>query len=459
MNVTITTKLRRAWQSAPHRLALLACVSTLSALPNIADTLYDNGPINASLNGRIINGGLAVADSFTLANRSSLNGAQVGLWTLPGDYPVSLDWSIGSNPDLSDFGSATVVPTDHYQYVNPNGYWIFEVDFALSETLPAGTYWLTLQNAAVPSGDYVFWDQNNGPSQAWTDSQGLGAGCAGRGASCSESFQIFGTVQAVPEPGTGFLVCAALLLICGLARKPSTRRLSSLFARTCAMLCLPAISSADTVTIFSDLGPPPADLYQCCNGSLISGSGTRFGLTEQAAEFTSAADFDVTDIYVAVDRRSGNGTGSVELITDHGGMPGDVIGSWRIANLGSNGSCCKLELVFRIDVFLAAGSYFLAVTPGGTNSWQEWQLNSIGAVGTTARNQGNGWVTTQNAMLAAFELDGTPVPEPSWAIAIGVVTFLCMALRASGMRSRPRAILFRQADKLEAPVWAPACQP
>ena len=51
-------------------------------------------------------------------------------------------------------------------------------------TLNNGTYWVNLQNASVPNGDPVYWDENSGPSQASQNDVGTIP---------SESFTILGS--------------------------------------------------------------------------------------------------------------------------------------------------------------------------------------------------------------------------------------------------------------------------
>ena len=87
-------------------------------------------------------------------------------------------------------------------------------------TLPDGTYWLNLQNASVPSGDAVYWDENTGlgcqspgcPSQASEN----GVGTIG-----SEAFTILGTTTgsgSVPEPGSLLLFASGVIATAGIVR-------------------------------------------------------------------------------------------------------------------------------------------------------------------------------------------------------------------------------------------------
>ncbi len=82
---------------------LLLCVA-LAVVPAVTDTLYDNGPVNGNLNAWPINFGFTIADSFTLPSgvNYTITGFQVGVWALPGDTPLSVNWDIGKSPFLHE---------------------------------------------------------------------------------------------------------------------------------------------------------------------------------------------------------------------------------------------------------------------------------------------------------------------------------------------------------------------
>ena len=206
-----------------HRKPVLLTIAVLFlllalAVPAMADvTLYDNGPINGTVDAWTINYGYEVSDSFTLSSASTITGFNFGTWLYPGDSVVSVDYQIGTQPFEGATGTASVTST--FLYNNQYGYNIDqEVATGLNVALSAGTYWLTLGNAVDTQGEPVYWDENDGPSQA-TDSE--------TGSIPSESFQIIGTTgtsttntsSTTPEPGSIMLLGAGLLSVAGVLRR------------------------------------------------------------------------------------------------------------------------------------------------------------------------------------------------------------------------------------------------
>ncbi|HSZ51813.1 MAG TPA: PEP-CTERM sorting domain-containing protein [Caulobacteraceae bacterium] len=180
-------------------LAAFAAASTLAAGAASASVLYDNGPINGTINAWTVAEGFAVSDSFTLSSAATVTGVNFGVWELPGDTTSTVDWAIATAPAAyPDTGTASV--TNGPTTINGFGLAVGEDSFSITPThLAAGTYYIVLQNASVTNGDPLFWDENDGPSTA---SQ-LGTGVIG-----SESFQILGA--SVPEPSSWALMMAGV---------------------------------------------------------------------------------------------------------------------------------------------------------------------------------------------------------------------------------------------------------
>ena len=192
-------------------LLLGAVVLSLLVTPVWA-ALYDNGPINGTINGLRIDGGWAVGNSFTLSAASNLTNAQIGLWVNSGETPVQVEWKIGTGYADDTYGSGTSVFSENTAKGSAGYYPLYESTFALNlaSSLGAGTYWLTLTNAtSTNSGNGVWWDINKGPSLAWTEG----------GFTDSESFRINGTLAPVPLPSSLLLLGPGLAGLALLRRR------------------------------------------------------------------------------------------------------------------------------------------------------------------------------------------------------------------------------------------------
>jgi len=175
-----------------------------AAVPAWAKVLYDNGPINGTTDAWTINFGYVVSDTFVADG--GVDGFSFGVWEFPGDTLTSVHWSITSGPLAGPIppnalgrifyvsGTASGINlTDKFLSTNQYGYNIDLITVTgLSVQVSYGnTYWLNLQNAVVPSGDPVYWDENSGigcsspgcPSQAYERAIGTIA---------SEAFTIVG---------------------------------------------------------------------------------------------------------------------------------------------------------------------------------------------------------------------------------------------------------------------------
>ncbi len=201
---------------------LLLAISVIGAVPAVADTLYNNGPINGTTDAWTINFGFVVSDTFTLSSDSTVQGLAFGAWLFPGDVLLTAEVVISS----AEFGGTiftdqTISFTQSGCSSNQYGYNVCTETGTLADTnLAAGTYWLNLQNAVVNAGDPIYWDENSGPSQASENSVGTIP---------SEAFTILGTNNnrtcgtgcgPSPEPSSFVLFGSALLAMTGvLARK------------------------------------------------------------------------------------------------------------------------------------------------------------------------------------------------------------------------------------------------
>ena len=197
--------------------ALTVLCLALAVIPAMADV--NNGPINGTTDAWTINFGYIVSDSFK-ADNSAVTGFSFGVWEFPGDVLSSVDWSItGQENGGTSFGSGTASGknlTDSFISSNQYGYDIDKITVSgLNVAVTSGaTYWLNLQNAAVPSGDPVYWDENSGKASASESAVGTIP---------SEAFTINtsgGTsTGTTPEPSSIMLFGSGILGLAGVLRR------------------------------------------------------------------------------------------------------------------------------------------------------------------------------------------------------------------------------------------------
>jgi len=206
-------------------LSLLALCLTLAAVPAMADTVYDNGPINGNTDAWTINFGYIVSDTFTVGGSgATVNGISFGVWLFPGDVVSSVDVSITSDEfGGTSYFSGTVALTQTNISTNGFGYQIASETGSFADTnLGAGTYWINLQNASTANGDPIYWDENSGPSSASESAIGTVP---------SEAFTVLGsgtttttttstsTTGPTPEPSSIMLFGSGILGLAGLLRR------------------------------------------------------------------------------------------------------------------------------------------------------------------------------------------------------------------------------------------------
>jgi len=177
-------------------LAILFAINLALALPAVGqDVLYNNGP-DGNAGYYHVNFGALASNSFTLPSSATLSYANLTIYAVDdGNPPVRLKWTITTEP----FGGT--VKGEGFEFVNllqdpyPTRFQFFawKIGFAIPNvTLPAGTYYLQIQDVVTLWYTYAFWAQSSGgSSQAYY--QPIGAnGAGGISQVPSESFSILG---------------------------------------------------------------------------------------------------------------------------------------------------------------------------------------------------------------------------------------------------------------------------
>jgi len=189
----------------------LACVAT--ATPAFADVLYSDG--SPGPGAQQIESPLALTDSFTLSQTSTITGADLVAWIDPGASLDSLEWSIGTSQFDTSLGSGTADPTAGSLLGHDGGYDIFEETFSIpSLTLGPGAYYLTLQDAVASDSGPVLWEVSNGSSTGEQYVPNVGTVSTG-----PNLFDILGTASATPEPSSLLLLSTGLLGLAGVLRR------------------------------------------------------------------------------------------------------------------------------------------------------------------------------------------------------------------------------------------------
>lgn len=160
MSVQNTYGSARAW-------GMLATLILLAASGFGQTTLYDNGPDGD--NGYYhVNFGSAVANSFALQQPATLTGVILTLYAVDDrNHPLHLKWTITTAPFGGEVKGTGFVNLSILQppYLTNFLFFAWKEGFTIpSVNLPAGTYYLQIQDVVTQWDTWAFWAQSSGGS-------------------------------------------------------------------------------------------------------------------------------------------------------------------------------------------------------------------------------------------------------------------------------------------------------
>ena len=202
-------------------------IAMMLSVPAAAQVVYNNGPINGNNDAWTINLTFIVSDTFTISNGGAgVTGLSFGAWLSPGDTLTSAEVSITSLENGGTTYFDQVVNFTASNCVNNEyGFEICNENASFNAgNFSNGTYWLNLQNASIPNGDPVYWDQNSGVGCTSPGCPSMASDSA-VGSIESEAFTILGTAtstsstSSVPEPSSLILFASGVLGLDSLLRR------------------------------------------------------------------------------------------------------------------------------------------------------------------------------------------------------------------------------------------------
>ena len=196
-------------------------------------------------------------------------------------------------------------------------------------------------------------------------------------------------------------------------------------------MCLLSSAALQADIIYSNFNATPGNLYNP-SGAAIGGATSIPGRYDQAFAFVSPANYLLTGLNIPLELVEGTNDAVISLWDNNGGVPGSALTGWVTGPVPLNPQCCGFQsLVANDPVTLLAGqTYWVLAVANGSNTWISWSYNNIGAVGSDALRHSDGaFQVDNNSLMAAFQVLGTPVPEPTTETLVFAGCFLLAGMR------------------------------
>ncbi len=200
-----------------------------------------------------------------------------------------------------------------------------------------------------------------------------------------------------------------------------------------AVIAFACCANADSITIYSDLTPPPS-MYRSQSGFSVSGPGA--GDSVVAAPFTAGASATVSNVVLALGHygTKANDPITVALLSDSSGQPGTVLATLTQQGTIPPGNSSGGLVTFTCGTctHLAGGTaYWLAAFQTTQNVDQFWYLSFFGGRGSVLYNYAGSltgpWTSAPPNTITAFQVNGsspaptTPEPASVLLAAIGLI--------------------------------------
>ncbi len=178
-------------------------------------------------------------------------------------------------------------------------------------------------------------------------------------------------------------------------------------------------------TLYSNLGTG-TDVYYCCEGWTISGTGSIGAYQSIAEEFQVGMNGNAGQIDVGVGYVEGNP--QIDVLLYQGNSPGGTkLGEWDNLPLSQSfGGCCGLVTITGLSIPVSTGTnYWLVVQPLSLSDtlWGAWNFSNSATGQMDFSTDGgqtwnNGGVTNQGAFDVLSGPPGT-TPEPTSLLLFG----------------------------------------
>jgi len=181
-----------------------------------------------------------------------------------------------------------------------------------------------------------------------------------------------------------------------------------------------------STTLYSNLGTG-TDVYNCCSGWTVSGTGSIGTSFTSANEFQVTTSGSVAQIDIGIGLVEGVNSFYVDIDANNNGTPGSVLASFTgLSSSTTFGQCCGLVTISGISgLNLSTGTdYWMVIGPTTTSAttWEAWNFsNSATGTDEYSTNGGQSWNSNGTQPQGAFDIIGgtSSTPEPTSLLLFG----------------------------------------